>query len=718
MKDLLIFCFVLFTKVVTVFGQAEYGVCEFQNYNYVKSFSKTKAIVLGENGQVGKWNGTQWRFKQHANIQNYFLQRGWFSDTNTGYVYLNNNPISNYGTDTSYVYKFINDEFRFAGFKKSGQIVSINFYNKDLGVVLLVDSIQRGNLYWFINGNWVRDSKFKCNILPPDRSDYIPRNLLQFTDSGELYVLTDKELHFWNKMTWNKVSAISGGHDIEFNRGKGYILKNNNVGNSTLYYFNGSQWVLSKAVNNAFKMAPFGLNDIWLIHCNSYSWSSNSTTQFLAHFQGAVVQNQFNGLFPEQTNWISMSDSSDGWVCGNNATLIKIEKSTPSNYSHRPSIKTLRDIKMGDLNNGICVGDSGTICIKKNGLWSLVNSSKINKSNMYYTCHYTDASEFLVAGKGGVFLYSKNGKLYSNQDLNFVNNLASFRSIQKLGGKYLLTSFDGLFEFDGISMSKVFKGSCYHSVVSADNTYYLDGQLTNADGSSMNGFAYLKNKELIQISGSLEYYYMNSSGLGKAWAGGRTFQLKPVIGWQEVTGGGYSHELVGDNGSIVLTKDGLNGFYILNSQVLFFLNNVQQLDTLSKSGGYLHLYNPRFNADKYNARKVFSACLADTTTAFVCGTHGLIFSYKKPDFKQSNQISINNTSRSIPIKIFPVPAHLNVFILNDLHGELDFEIYDYKGMKIKKGVITSMDRTISLEGLMNGVYFLVVGTNTIKLIKE
>jgi hypothetical protein len=142
--------------------------------------------------------------------------------------------------------------------------------------------------------------------------------------------------------------------------------------------------------------------------------------------------------------------------------------------------------------------------------------------------------------------------------------------------------------------------------------------------------------------------YNNNSG--KAWAGGRTFQLKPVIGWQEIPNGNYYHELVGDNGTIVLTTDGLNGFYIRNSQALFFVNNVQQ----TFNSNYVGLYNPRFNADKYNARKVYSASLSDSITAFVCGTDGLIFTYRKPEFKNAPTSTSKISSVKSPITALPI----------------------------------------------------------------
>jgi hypothetical protein len=714
MKKCIVLGLVILTSFSELFSQDGYGLSEFQNYNYIKTFSKTEAIILGENGQVGKWNGKRWNYKQHSTIVNFYTQRGWFLDTNYGFVIANNNPLPNALNDSSYIFAFENDRFKFTGFKKSGQIISIDFFNKNLGAILLIDSVQRGSLFWYKNGAWTKDAQFSCNILPPYLSDYNPKNLLKFTENGELYVLTNKQLFYWDKSTWSNIIAIQGGHDIEFNNGKGYILRNNNVGNSTLHYFNGTQWAQIKSINNAFKICPFNFNDIWLIHCNSHTWSGNSTSNLIAHYKGSIVQNQFKGLFPEQTNWISMYDSANGWICGNNATLIKIEKGIPINYTHRPSTKILRDIKMGDFKNGISVGDSGTICIKKNGNWLLFNSLKNKQTSMYYTCHFTDTSEFLVAGKNGVFLFYKNGKVVTNTDLSFVNNMASFRSIQKMNGKYLLTSFDGLFEFNGVSIIKLFGGSCYHSTISKDNTYFLDGQIKNQDGSSANGFSYLQNKEFVPISGALEYYYMYNSNSGKAWAGGRTFQLKPVIGWQEIPNGNYHHELVGDNGTIVLTTDGLNGFYIRNSQALFFVNNVQQIF----NSNYVGLYNPRFNADKYNARKVYSASLSDSITAFVCGTDGLIFTYRKPEFKNASTTKLEKLSQRRSIQIFPNPA-ANYLKVSKHSAQIElFQILDCNGYKVMEGYLTDTVNEIPLKGLSKGVYYFILTTEHTKFIKD
>lgn len=692
------------------------GISEFPHLKFIKSFNSNSAITLGENGKIGKWDGKNWRFQIHNEISNLNMQHGWFLDTSFGYFYLYNNVDPTLQNDTSHVYSLNNNSIKFAGFKKGGVIVSMKFYNKDLGAVLLVDSMTKGYLYWFNKGLWSMDPKFKCKISSPSSSNYINGNLLEFNNEGDLYVLTNKELLFHNSSGWNIITSVPGGNDIKLKGNKGYVL-NNISNNTTLYYFNGIQWNVSKKINESHFIEPFNLNNIWTIYCTSYSWNKRQTTKFISHYRGTIVNNQFQGLFPEQTNWISMHDSLNGWICGDNYTLIKIENGKPIMKANRPTIQSLRAIHMKDNDNGICVGDSGSVCIKRDGVWSLLTHPFIKKNQFWTTCYFADTSEFLIAGNNGIFLLYKNNTYRSNIDFKFTENLAGFRDIKKISGKYRLTSGVGLFEFDGSTVTLLFSGSCDNATIARNNTYLFQGSMKNTDGTYINGLMYIENKELIQVSGPVEYCFMTAEDKGIAWAGGRTYELKPVIGWQEMVDCRYNHQIVGNKfGTIVKTLDGNSGYYIVNSHSYFFKNNKSVVDL---SGNYYKHANPRFDdQNKYNARIVNGACITSGNIAYVCASDGMIFSYRMN--QKSNSLESHNKTEAKQVESFTFPNpfvdHFN--IESDNFGMREYQIINAQGIVVKTGVLNIASDVINLNNVNSGLYFLNInGSPQIKLLK-
>ncbi|HAT67055.1 MAG TPA: hypothetical protein DCS66_21090, partial [Flavobacteriaceae bacterium] len=71
------------------------------------------------------------------------------------------------------------------------------------------------------------------------------------------------------------------------------------------------------------------------------------------------------------------------------------------------------------------------------------------------------------------------------------------------------------------------------------------------------------------------------------------------------------------------------------------------------------------------------------------------------------------------LAFYPNPAKSVVFILsNENIVGMDFSIFNIIGQQLKTGFLSS-DKSIDIEDLKSGIYFIKIGTNnSIKLIKE
>ncbi len=687
----------------TIFSQHNiYGTSEFSNITYINSFNSNAAIAIGESGKIGKWNGKNWNFKQFKEISQLEMGRGWFADTNFGFFY--GYILDNYFRvkDTSYIYNFNNNSIKFAGFKKSGRILSIKFFNKDKGAVFVHDS-GKGKLYWYDKGIWSLDTKFKCKI---DNTLTIGKigNLLEFNNNGDLYVLTNKELQLFYKNSWYPMPT-TGGNDLKFRENKGYLLCNENL-SSTVRYFDGVVWQSEMTIlpTDASIIEPFNMKNIWSIW-NVPILDTKKTTNLVQHYQGKTETNQFPNLFPEITHWISMHDSLNGWICGDNFTLIRIINGKPTNYSHRPTLQKLRAIHMKDNNNGICVGDSGSVCIKIAGKWSLLTHSYLTKKQFWTSCYMVDTSEFLIIGKTGDLLYYKNKKYITNVDLNFSDFLFISTGIIFHEGKFLITSSNGLYEFNGTKLTKLFVGACGGGSIGQDNLYYVNGTFKKPDGTTAEGLMYMKNYDLFPIAQMVGSYYMFNKEYGLTWAGGKTFEILPVIGLQELADCAYPYNKFGST-TYARTLDGRNGYYVCDIGTYFFQKNKYVI-----SNGYNIQFNPRNLITN-------ASCINDSNVVYACSNDGFIFSYHIDEIPNYTKVSVDKNHDFPKVRAFPNPTMEKINILNLSAENKKYFIVNIYGKAIQKGNVSLSSSDINLKELLPGVYFIKIdGFETLKIIK-
>jgi polyhydroxybutyrate depolymerase len=77
---------------------------------------------------------------------------------------------------------------------------------------------------------------------------------------------------------------------------------------------------------------------------------------------------------------------------------------------------------------------------------------------------------------------------------------------------------------------------------------------------------------------------------------------------------------------------------------------------------------------------------------------------------------LNNQVKEIAI--YPNPVHDFLIVDMELNENVDFQIYSTVGNLIKHGVITTSNKTISLQNMPQNIYFLKIQNKTLKLVKS
>jgi hypothetical protein len=102
----------------------------------------------------------------------------------------------------------------------------------------------------------------------------------------------------------------------------------------------------------------------------------------------------------------------------------------------------------------------------------------------------------------------------------------------------------------------------------------------------------------------------------------------------------------------------------------------------------------------------------------VCGTDGLIFTYRKPEFKNASTTKLEKLSQRRSIQIFPNPA-ANYLKVSKHSAQIElFQILDCNGYKVMEGYLTDTVNEIPLKGLSKGVYYFILTTEHTKFIKD
>jgi hypothetical protein len=224
------------------------------------------------------------------------------------------------------------------------------------------------------------------------------------------------EFYRWNGTTWQLFQTLPKngrsyiyGMDMQMvSPNDGWaVAPSTNQYYSTFFHWNGTQWTESQQISDTDIIAldMITSNSGWAVGnssnvgTNYYHWDGNNwqKASYLAvQWPGSDIAMlsdtdgwsvglgiarktaggwaTFGSPVTETLNAIDMVNPSDGWIVGNNGTILRWTGGSVWSVFTSPTTNTLQAIEMVSSNDGWAVGNKGTILHWNGTTWSLVPS--------------------------------------------------------------------------------------------------------------------------------------------------------------------------------------------------------------------------------------------------------------------------------------------------------------------------------------------------------